>query len=782
MQYPVDSYLSHIHDALFSSPSRTLVLQAETGAGKSTRVPQSFVPRVPGKILMLEPRRLAATAIANRIAELLGEACGKTCGYRIHLETRVSPDTRIEIITEAILVRMMQSDPELSGVSLVILDEFHERSLHGDLALALLRDIMDLRDDLYLVIMSATLDTNALETALAAQTISVPGRVYPVDIEYRPQPPSQTRISRFSLEEHCAQVISHEADLLETGSMLVFLPGIAEIRRVERLLSVQAEVCVLHSSIPFEDQRKVLSGGGRRVILSSSIAETSLTVPDVHVVIDSGLSRTSRYDAGSGIPYLETTTESEFSSRQRAGRAGRTGPGRCIRLWAAHDSRLARSPCEMLRSDLAELVLECALWGVTEPAGLRWLDAPPDAHWRSAREFLVLMGACTPSASVTDFGRAMAALPVHPRIAAVALAGGIDEAVRLAAGEEENYEARKLRELLEKAARTHGGKQYPRTNGCAVPLLAGFPDRLAKHEADDRYRLPSGKLARLSASLREDRNVFDEWIIATDVDATGGEPLVRSASPVTESVAEKWVSAHGTERSSVICEGRVLDGAARFEKKTGLWYGDIPVRVRSDRAEGPEVAAALCAMVRKSGLDILPWTEESRQCLLRASFCRHRGMDVPSTAEEDLIQSLESWLLPFVNTARPKTGAEALSSQALLDALRYRFDGSLLDRQAPSAITLENGLKRALVYEVKDERDGPVPVLEVRVQDLYGTARHPRAGGVSVLLILLSPARRPIQITRDLAGFWKTSWAEVRKEMRGRYPKHKWPEDPARNE
>lgn len=768
---PIAPYLETIVREALGSPSRYFVLTAETGAGKSTAVPQAFLSRVPGKILLLEPRRVAAMAIASRIAETLGEEPGGTVGWRMRLDTRVSARTRIEVVTEAVLTRIIQSDPELSGVSAVILDEFHERSIHGDLALALLADVKTLRDDLLVMVMSATIDSQRISSFLDAPALHVPGRTYPVEIRYTPSRPD--RFGREPrVEDAVAGAVLEIFSETSAGDILAFLPGIAEIRRAaERLPNLNADVHVLHSSVPLEEQRRILSpppvGGRRRVILSSSIAETSVTVPGVSIVVDSGISRTGRIDLATGMYRLVTGPESEFSAAQRAGRAGRTGPGLCVRLWAERDLRVQNPLPEIMVSDLASTVLECALWGVHEPGGLRWLDMPRPESWSAARELLSAMGALDAEGRITERGRLIASLPVHPRIAAVALTGEIGLAVRFSGSDPDSKEGRSLfRELQAKLRKMGCPEGSSGSRNGALALLAGFPDRLARHCGEGRYRFPSGRVAALPRELLQETNSFPEWIIAPEVDPGEREGRIRSWEALSDAETQEWINPRLVKTTTLrFAEGRISSG--RIEKTESEAYGRIVVRERRLSPEPGERIFAYGELLREKGLEALPLNEAARAFLLRARF-----LGLPDMDDESLARRPEQWLYPFI----PPKGI--LTEEALLEALRYATDARAVDRDAPTRITLENGVSRPLSYESLNPGEPPVPVLEIRIQELFGCRATPRIGGVPVLLKLLSPARRPLQVTRDLEGFWKNTWCEVRKEMRGRYPKHKWPENP----
>lgn len=773
---PVVHHLERIASSLKNSPTRYLVLTAETAAGKSTVVPRYLLGHFPGKIAMLEPRRLAAYAIADRIASSLGEKPGNTVGYRMRFDTRVGDATHLELMTEAVLVRMMQEDPFLTGYSLVILDEFHERSVQADLALALLREVMTLRDDLYVLIMSATLDTERLSFQLQAPVVTVPGRQHPVEIRYAPPAPgTPVHLAAASAVRSVLSSAGSSPD--HPGSILVFLPGISEIRKTRSALSDIGTVFILHSSVPFEEQKEVLSAlpdgdHNHRIILSSSIAETSLTVPGVTCVIDSGLSRVSRFDPRIGMTRLVTEIESGFSAGQRTGRAGRTAPGLCVRLWAEHELRLQESPPEICRCDLIPLVLECALWGVRDAQRLKWLDQPNPGAWNSARDFLTSIGALDVSGAVTATGKSIARLGVHPRIAAAALAGAPELAVRHSGTLESPADQERIRQDLKRRLAEAGispGRNVPAQTESPELLLAGFPDRLARHQEDGKYRLPSGRTAVLAKTARDTNARFPEWIVATDVDGGEREGLIRFFEVLDSTKAEAWLSGRTESRRTVKLVGQgALNSRKAVLHETEL-YGKIVIRERFGKPEAGETAKAVCEALQNEGTDILPWNAASRNFFARVCFRLSR------TAHADtgtLLVNPEDWIVPFL----PPNGI--LTEEVFLESLRWKFDGQAVDRDVPNHIKLVNGISRPLSWEEITPGKGPEPVLETRIQDLYGCASTPCILGEPVLVRLLSPARRPVQITRDLAGFWKTGWIEVRKEMKGRYPRHNWPENP----
>lgn len=892
--------------SLLAGPERALVLTAETGAGKSTAMPLALLNHFPGKILMLEPRRIAALAVASRVATLLGEEVGETSGYRMHLETCVSARTRFEVLTEAILVRMLQADPSLEGVSVVVLDEFHERSVHSDLALAFLKDAAALRDDLHILVMSATMDAERVASYLGCRTFSVPGRLFPVDIQYRSYADgagSSTDVQHWSGRDDIAEKTTRavldelpDAD----GDILVFLPGLSELNRARDFIldalsgkgisDSAVEVCILHSSTPFAEQKRILAGhadeadarstlteaGGltkaaglqkqtRRVILASSIAETSITVPGVTVVIDSGLSRESRYSPAAGMNRLVTLTESEFSAGQRAGRAGRVAPGTCIRLWSEADSRIKDAPPEIMHTDLMPVVLECALWGVRDIGALDWLDVPPESAWKTCSDLLKTLGCLEADGAITQKGRDALLLGVHPRIACVALAGGpdaLDYACKYGAQVSRGMNAaavrreeERLRSALERRLVACGARALKRTNhqsadtclksgpvsqqtilqtsdsACiqgagALCLLAGFPDRLAHHTGSGVYQFPSGRKASLPREYLAKTNdaALPEWIIAPDADAGEREGRIYrwetacahalkadAALSAHQALSEAdalavWLAAHQSVRVEAEFVGAA--GVQKLKKTEYTCYGEIILKERRLEATADDTAAAWETLVRRNGVRALPWNEACDAFLLRWEFrVRHLAgapkadktqgtttgalkaeesavqapgalkaddafsASVANPADErlhDLAAHPETWLTPFI----PRDGR--LSAQTVLQALRYALDGEGVDRDVPLKLKLENGRERRLTYEVLDKAAGPIPVLEVIIQQMFGCTKTPAVMGEPVLLRLLSPARRPLQITKDLGGFWKNTWPEVCKEMKGRYPKHNW--------
>ncbi len=796
---PVTPHLPKIVDALKSAESKFLVLTAETAAGKSTAVPPALLDAFVGKILMLEPRRLAAVAVASRVAELLGEKCGETAGYRLHLDSCVSAKTRFEVMTEAILVRMMQEDASLDGVSVVILDEFHERSIWTDLSLAFLKDAVQLRDDLFVLIMSATIDTERLTSFLGCDFIHVPGRQYPVEITYRP--PENRDI--------CEDVADVVRSIPIRENVLAFLPGLRELRRTEELLApfaenTDSELFVLHSSVPVQEQRKVLSpaaDGTRRIILSSAVAETSVTVSGITYVVDSGLSRINRLNTATGMNHIVTEPESVFSAEQRAGRAGRTAKGNCIRLWSEGDVRVRNAPVQIMCTELVQLVLECALWGVHSAEGLSWLDMPPASAWNAAADFLRLTGCIESrekSGLITAKGKLVLKMGVHPRIACIALESlrGNGEAVKYAAkygvsagkgmpddvrkrecARLETELARRLRGCAGSAAesaRIFGGSgQDAGSEKSALPgvlcLLAGFPDRAAYSLGDGRYMLPSGRQASL---LDEDKKRlspnFPQWIIAVDADAGEREGRIYSFESVSSSLEAAFDSWLGERTETRVTVAFADKQHSKLKKTETVFFGKIPLKTRVLPASAEDATAAWCTLAEEEGIRALPWDDACSRFIARADFYMRHTADPTRNLEETLALSAAEWLAPFISAGTK------LTAETVLSALRWKLDGDAVDKNVPERLTLPNGKKCKIVYETTDSRKGASPVIEIIIQQMFGCFSTPKIMGEPVLLKLLSPARRPLQVTSDLENFWKNTWPEICKEMKGRYPKHNW--------
>ncbi|MCA6999942.1 ATP-dependent helicase HrpB [Dickeya solani] len=796
---PVSAVLDEVIQALHTAPQ--VLLHAPTGAGKSTWLPLQLLQRsgFPGRIIMLEPRRLAAKSVAFRLAEWLGETPGQTVGYRMRSESRVSSQTRLEVVTEGILTRMLQHDPALDGVSLVILDEFHERSLQADLALALLLDVqLGLRDDLKLLIMSATLDNSRLSSLLPQSlSVSSQGRSWPVERYYQPVG-SQER-----LEEAAARLIYR---LLqdETGSLLVFLPGVAEIKRLQTLLenavSAEVDICPLYGALTLAEQQKAIlpaAAGRRKVVLATNIAETSLTIEGIRVVVDCGLERVALFDIKTGLTRLTTQRISQASMVQRAGRAGRLEPGVCWHLFAREQAEraAAQSEPEILHSDLSGLRLDLLQWGCGDVAQLCWLDTPPQPALLAADRLLTQLGMCDAQQRLTADGRKMAALGSDPRLAAMLHAAGQDPdalatAALLAAIIEEPPRAgspnlsdalhrpaghwqRRAQQLARRAGKVNAGKANE--NLAAWLLSAGFADRIARQRGQDgRYQLANGSGASL---LPEDALSASEWLLAPVLmqSTNSADARILLALPVdidqlarqrpelvTEQNLMHWDEEKGTLRASL----RTQIGSLTLSSR--------PLAKPSDEA----LQQAMLNWLREQGLSVLNWDEPALQLRQRLLCARQWLPEAawPAVDDDALLASLERWLLPSLNGVRDR---RTLNQINLSDALWRLLDWSQrqrLDSALPSHYTVPGGSRLSIRYDSHQP-----PVLAVRLQEMFGEHSSPllAEGRVALVLELLSPAMRPLQITRDLAAFWKGAYREVQKEMKGRYPKHIWPDDPA---
>lgn len=793
---PVAVILPELLAALHHAPQ--VLLNAPTGAGKSTWLPLQILKdgNISGKIILLEPRRLAARNVAQRLAELLNEKPGETVGYRMRAETCVGPTTRLEVVTEGILTRMLQNDPELTGVGLVILDEFHERSLQTDLALALLLDVQQgLRDDLRLLIMSATLDNERLRQALPdAPVISSEGRAFPVERRYQPLPSHQ----RF---DEAVAIATAELLRQEAGSLLLFLPGVGEIQRVQEQLStrVGADVllCPLYGALSLQDQRKAIlpaPAGQRKVVLATNIAETSLTIEGIRLVVDSAQERVASFDPRTGLTKLLTQRISQASMVQRAGRAGRLESGICLHLTSAEQAERAaqQSTPEILQSDLSGLVMDLLQWGCPNPEQLTWLNPPPVVNLTAARTLLTQLGALE-GERLTARGQKMAALGNDPRLAAMLVAAqGDDEiatAAKLAAILEEpprggssdlgqafsrsqgNWQQRA--QQLCKRLNSRGGA--PDSDKIAFLLAQAFPDRIARRRGlDGRYQLANGMGAMLDS---DDALTRHEWLIAPLLLQGSHSPDARILQAIAveidaltracpqllqQSDTVEWDDAHGTLKAFRRCQiGK-------------LTLGTKPLAKPSE----DELHQAMLNGIREKGLSALNWTPEAEQYRIRL-HCAAKWLPEyswPAVDDETLLATLERWLLPQMSGVHSLRALKALDVKT---ALQNLLDWSLrqrLDSELPGHYTVPTGSRIAIRYH----EDNP-PALAVRMQEMFGEATTPSIaeGRVPLVLELLSPAHRPLQITRDLGAFWAGSYHEVQKEMKGRYPKHVWPDDPA---
>ncbi|MGL5965745.1 MAG: ATP-dependent helicase HrpB [Kluyvera sp.] len=793
---PVANILPELLIALRQSPQ--VLLNAPTGAGKSTWLPLQILRDggIEGRILLLEPRRLAARNVAQRLAELLGEKPGETVGYRMRAETCVSAKTRLEVVTEGIMTRMIQQDPELSGVGLVILDEFHERSLQADLALALLLDVQQgLRDDLKLLIMSATLDNDKLQQLLPeAPTIISEGRAFPVERRYQSLPSHQ----RF---DEAVAIATAELLRNESGSLLLFLPGVGEIQRVQnQLFERVAEdvlLCPLYGALSLAEQRQAIlpaPTGKRKVVLATNIAETSLTIEGIRLVVDSAQERVARFDVRSGLTRLLTQRISQASMTQRAGRAGRLEPGVCVHLLAKEQAEraAAQSDAEILQSDLSSLLLELLQWGCTDPAQLSWLDQPPATNLAAARRLLTQLGALV-EGRLTAKGQKMAALGNDPRLAAMLVAAKNDDevatAARLAAILEEPPRGSN-HDLLQAFSRPQGQWQQRSQQLCkrlncragqvdsdAIPALLaqGFPDRIARRRGQEgRYQLANGMGAMLDADDALNRH---EWLIAPLLLQGSASPDARILQACALDIDALIARCPELLQQSDTVEWDDTQGTLKALRRSQIGQLTLSVRPLAKPSEN-ELHQAMLTGIREKGLSVLNWTSEAEQLRLRLQ-CAARWLPEeawPAVDDEALLESLEDWLLPHMTGVHSLRGLKSVDiSQALYAwlpwSLRQRLVSSL-----PTHYTVPTGSRIAIRYDA----DNP-PALAVRMQEMFGEASTPTIaeGRVALVLELLSPAQRPLQITRDLSAFWQGSYREVQKEMKGRYPKHVWPDDPA---
>jgi len=795
------------------------VLQAAPGAGKTTRVPLALLdaPWLDGKkIIMLEPRRLAARAAARFMARSLGERVGGTVGYRMHLDRQVSAATRIEVVTEGILARMLQQDASLQTVGLVIFDEFHERSLVTDLGLALCLDSQSaLREDLRLLVMSATLQGDALVQWLdAAPLLRSTGRSFPVSVRYQPLRANFARERR----AFCAEVSSCVQQVLreETGSLLVFLPGAGEIRQLAGLLAAAAldanvQVAPLYGQLSGREQDAAIEPPGqgkRKVVLATAIAETSLTIEGIRVVIDAGLMRMLRFDPNSGLSRLQTRPVSQAAAEQRCGRAGRLQAGVCVRLWSEHQPLLERSEAEILEADLTPLVLELAQWGVHDATQLRWLDLPPAAHVAQARSLLQQLDALDASGRITTHGGDMLRFGTHPRLAHMMLCGHglgygalacelaalLSERDPLWGGERDADIVRRVDWLRQAAGNGQDSRgqrgsiratanQWQRQLQCAVvpqdksdlsmagALLAfAYPDRIARRRrgSDNRFLMSNGRGAVFT---EPEPLAAADLLVAAHLDG-GAEARIYLAASLDDEHLLKYHAAHVTEVTQVRWDAQEGCVQARQQQRIGeLVLTDRPW----DEAPPAAIEAALLEGLRRAGIENLPWNESARACRDRIAFL-HRLLpqDWPDVSDAALLATLDSWLLPYLAGMTRLSHLKRLDLQAALLALLPWAQQRQLDELAPTHCRVPSGSRIRLDYSQ------PRPVLAVRLQEMFGLQQTPcvGAGKVPVLIHLLSPARRPVQITQDLAAFWKGSYHAVRKEMKGRYPKHYWPEDP----
>jgi ATP-dependent helicase HrpB len=790
---PIDDALPALRAAL--SARGMAVLQAPPGAGKTTRVPLDILAAdlVKGRILMLEPRRLAARAAAERMAETLGQSVGQTVGYRMRGEAKVSPATRIEVVTEGILTRMIQSDPGLDGIGAVIFDEFHERSLNADLGLALCLEIRSaLRDDLILLVMSATLDAAPVARLMGdADMVTSEGRAFPVETRWLPRPPDAS----LRYEAAMANLIQQAWEETDQGGILCFLPGEGEIRRVEAALTPRLPpgmvIRPLFGAMDFTAQRAALAPvPGRKIVLATSIAETSLTIPDIRVVVDGGRARRARFDAPSGMSRLVTERVTKAEAEQRRGRAGRVAPGTCYRLWTKGEEGglSAFPPAEIEAADLTPLALELALWG---GADLPFLTPPHSGVLAEAQALLADLGALDREGRITDHGKRLATLPLHPRLghmlaiagpAAAPLAALLAErdplrgdppdlTTRLKAIDRPPPNAHRptIDRIRDEAKRLSRAIPQGTQDGLSPAQMAAlaYPDRIGLRRKGDapRWVLSGGKGAAMAAGLPLSGA---RLIVATDLDGDPREATIRQAISITESELRALFA--DRIRWHDLCEwsrreGRVL--ARRQERLGALVLDD---RIWPD-APAEAMARAALDGIRQLGL---PWTAAARRLRARVELARGSGTDFPDMTDAALIATLEDWLLPHLGRAKTEADLRAFDTTNALKAMLDWGQTQRLDTLVPAHFDTPLGRHVPIDY------DGEAPAIEVRLQEMFGVTRHPVVGAARLPLriTLLSPGQRPVQVTMDLPRFWATSYADVRKDMRGAYPRHPWPEDP----
>ncbi len=847
MPLPVETILPTLQQQL--SVRHEVVLEAPPGAGKTTRVPLALLDEpwlVGKKILLLEPRRIAARSAAHRMASLLNEAVGQTVGYRMRLDTKVSQHTRIEVITEGILTRMLQNDPALESVGLVIFDEFHERSLDADLALSLclqgrslFRNDETTTDPLKILVMSATLDSHAIAQLLDdAPLVSSEGRAYPVDLIYGHASQPRERIV-----ERMTTTIQQALTANPTSSVLAFLPGQAEIQRTTEALSnwlLERKINGIHlyplfGNLSIEEQQQAiapLSGAqanDQKVVLATNIAETSLTIEGVDIVVDSGLARAPTFNPSTGMTGLQTVRISAAASIQRAGRAGRLRPGKCYRLWSESQQQqlAAHTTPEILTADLAPLALQLLQWGVDNPAELRWLDAPPNGAWQQALDLLQALGALEHKGKarvLTTHGRAMTTLPVHPRLAHLLLSGACHDQRQLASQlaailSERGPLGRDQPDISLRIDLLNGDRACPaqhrgwlhRTRqlagqfdeqlqqldkfthptdltklahppayllqpeqAIAYLLACAYPDRIARRRHSGGYQLSNGRSAHLSGQHALGNSA---WLAVAEVSSMSGKgDLIHSAAALDESLFETALK----ENIQPITLAEWDKQAKRFVAEEQYKLGELILRkTRLNQVPIAAKRAALVAHIRQTGLDLLPWQAADRQwcarvLLVRSVMGNTGNTDWPDVSEANLLATLETWLAPYLDDISLLQDFKKLPLGEILSHLLPWAQQQQLNQLTPNRLPVPSGSSIAIDYSQSP------PVLAVKLQEMFGCEQSPTVvnGKVALLIHLLSPAGRPLQITQDLAGFWRSSYHDVKKDMKGRYPKHPWPDDP----
>ncbi len=823
--YPIDAVVPQLLQTL--RQHRIVLLSAQPGAGKTTQIPLALLHEpwlIPKTIIMLEPRRLAARAAARRMSDLLDEAVGTTVGYRTRLDTKISPNTKLEVVTEGILTRILQHDPSLQNYGLVIFDEFHERSLQADLGLAFCLESQKVfREDLRLLIMSATLDIAAISQQLKqAPVITCEGKMFPVETRYVGKPDLK------NFARQVAQTI-HRLLKTEPGNLLIFLPGAGEIRQVEQFLSKlplgpQILIAPLFGDLSTHAQDQAIlppPAGWRKVVLSTNIAESSLTIEGIRLVVDTGLMRVPRFDSRSGMSRLTTLTVSQQSAEQRRGRAGRLEPGLCVRFWseAEQHSFTPRTAPEILDTDLTSLALELAQWGIHDPQELLWLDPPPSGAMTQARQLLHSLGAFDAQGHITDHGRSMADLPMHPRLAHMVLKGkglgagalACDLAAFLSerdlfkgstAREQADLRTRfdvlyagahaqrdtgsldrgtikRIRQVSQTWQRTlhittprHVPKQQINQMGALLALA--YPDRIAQRQSNEarRYRLANGRSARFH---HPDPLEHEEWLVIADLNGAPATALIYMAVPISR---EDLITHCGDliqSTDSVMWDGSTQ--AVRSIRQRRL--GELILEVSRLPDPDPDlVLTVLLEGLRHRGLSCLPWTPTLRNWQARVQFLRRvtePGSAWPDVSDDTLLHTLNQWLGPYLTNLSRLNQLKQIDLAWPLQALLSPEQRRTLDTLAPTHLNVPTGSHIPLDY-----LSGEIPVLAVRLQEIFGQCDTPRlvSGKVPVLIHLLSPARRPVQVTQDLTSFWATGYQAVKKELKGRYPKHFWPDDP----
>jgi len=812
---PINQVLPEVKEKL--QHHNRLVLQAPPGAGKTTALPLALLdePWLEGKkIIMLEPRRLAVRSSAARMAEMLGEKVGETIGYQVKMDSVQSKSTKILIVTEGILTRKLQSDPSLEDVALIIFDEFHERSLHADLSLALALELQSvLREDLKILVMSATLNTTAISTLLNdAPLVQSEGRAYPVESIYLPTGSKQATKKELPsfIHKMLLNIIKYEE-----GNILVFLPGTGEIKRLEALLKEthfkDVYISTLYGNLSKEAQDRAIKAppnGSRKIVLSTNIAQTSLTIEGIKIVIDSGLHNVSVFSPFSGMNRLESTFISQDSATQRAGRAGRTSAGKAYHLWHKSKILLKHDTPEILSADLSQLMLELALWGNDDINDLSWMDLPPITALHHAKTLLQDLGALDKKGIITPHGKAMARYPMHPRLAHMMLkAKELDlsyEASLLAVliSEKDIYRsAFGSSDLRERVSVLHDvhvqnsiDTQYVNIGQCqyllknakriekiqnpsvnlellGVLLAFAYPDRIAKlrNDKSSTYLLVNAK----GAVLHQQDELFNTgFLVIADLDAKNTNATIYKAIAISHTQIEEYLS----EQLAVDEDVNWNEEQERVEARKITKLGAITLKSIALKSPSPDkVVEVLIEELEELGLDALHWSKEALVLRQRVNFTKHHGLDLPDFSEDYLLDNMDEWLAPYLSNINSLKACKGLDLYNILLGLLSFEQSQLLDKQAPAKLKVASGSNIAIDYSNPEQ-----PILAVRLQEMFGTKTTPTVlnGKVKLMLHLLSPASRPMQMTQDLESFWANTYDEVKKELRGKYKRHYWPDDP----